>query len=533
MRRPIEDDVTARWVDAAHGGRLRVVEAGSGAAVVLVPGWTMGWTAFERQIPTFARSHRVVAFDPRSQGESTTTVDGNEYAQHGRDLETVVDALGIERFALIGWSYGALACYAYLDQLGCDRVERLVVLDQTPRPYACEHEATWSEADWATFRNEMLLPLAGDRTAFVHDAGTRSSPGSLPPAAPSCRRSATHWADALGRRGDRRSRIDAPPDRRGGALDAHGHQGPDAPGDRHRLVAAAALVRRRPVGPAARHGTPRRPLPRAVPRRALDGDRRPGAGRARHPHERRLPPRRGLRRPLVAPLPAAALEGLRARGAPVRGLARPAARVPARDADERDRDDVALAAGGGQGRARPAQPARVRQALADRPGARGQAGQVRDVLVAGALDLPRQPHARVRPRGQAAADLGHGHRDEPRTATARGRRRQGDPDRGADDPLRRAVLPRPDGAARLPRRGVQPRGGRPRRRRAVDPHLLGQPEHAEGLHRRVVRATRSRSTSSASRATSGRSRRPRTSWPRSTCSSRTPTGSRRRSPSAS
>ena len=31
------------------------------------------------------------------------------------------------------------------------------------------------------------------------------------------------------------------------------------------------------------------------------------------------------------------------------------------------------------------------------------------LLVAGALDLPRQPHARVRPRGQEAADLGHGH----------------------------------------------------------------------------------------------------------------------------
>ena len=192
--------------------------------------------------------------------------------------------------------------------------------------------------------------------------------------------------------------------------DAHGHQGPDAPGDRHRLVAAAALVRRRPVGPAARHGAARRPLPRAVPRRARDRDRRPGARRARHPHERRLPPRRGLRRPLVAPLPAAALEGARARGAPVRTLARPPARVPGRDADERDRDDVALAARRRQGRARPEEPARVRQALADRPGARGlgQAGQVRDLLVAGALDLPRQPHARVRPRGQEAADLGHG-----------------------------------------------------------------------------------------------------------------------------
>ena len=74
--------------------------------------------------------------------------------------------------------------------------------------------------------------------------------------------------------------------------------------------------------------------------------------------------------PLVAPLPAPALEGPRARGAPVRGLARLPARVPARHADERDRDDVALAARRRQGRAQPEEPARVRQALAHRPGAR-------------------------------------------------------------------------------------------------------------------------------------------------------------------
>ena len=76
------------------------------------------------------------------------------------------------------------------------------------------------------------------------------------------------------------------------------------------------------------------------------------------------------------------------------------ARVRARHADERDRDDLALAAGRRQGRARSEEPARVRQALAHRPGSRrlGQARQVRDLLVAGALDLPRQPHVGVRPR---------------------------------------------------------------------------------------------------------------------------------------
>ena len=98
---------------------------------------------------------------------------------------------------------------------------------------------------------------------------------------------------------------------------------------------------------------------------------------------------------------------------------------------------MALAARRRQGRARPEEPARVRQAVAHRPGARGvgQARQVRDVLVAGAGDLPRQPHLRVRPRRQEAADLGHGDGDEHGAPPARGRRRQGHPDRGADDPL--------------------------------------------------------------------------------------------------
>jgi len=169
VRREIEDNVTTHWIDAAYGARLRAVEAGSGPAVVLVPGWTMGWTVFERQIPALSRSNRVVTLDPRSHGESTTTVDGNGYVQHGRDIEAVVDALGIDRFALVGWSYGAFACYAYMEHAGFDRVEHLAILDQTPRPFACEHETTWFENDWSSFRNDLLMPLGADRTTFAHD----------------------------------------------------------------------------------------------------------------------------------------------------------------------------------------------------------------------------------------------------------------------------------------------------------------------------------------------------------------------------
>ena len=171
--------------------------------------------------------------------------------------------------------------------------------------------------------------------------------------------------------------------------------------------------------------------------------------------------------------------------------------VPGRDDARLDLQDVALAARRRQGRARPEEPARVREDLADRAAERRvrEAGQVRHVLGAGARLLPRQPHDEVRPRRQEAADLGHGRGDEPRAAPARRVRLQGHPDRGADAPLHRLLLPRDDRPDRLPRRLLQPRDRGPRRRRGLDPHLLGQPEHAEGVLATSRTRTRSRSTS--------------------------------------
>jgi pimeloyl-ACP methyl ester carboxylesterase len=65
----------------------------------------------------------------------------------------------IDRFALIGWSYGAFACYAYLEHAGFGRVEHLAILDQRPRPFACEHEKTWCEGDWSFFNSNSLCRL--------------------------------------------------------------------------------------------------------------------------------------------------------------------------------------------------------------------------------------------------------------------------------------------------------------------------------------------------------------------------------------
>jgi non-heme chloroperoxidase len=166
--RSIEGRVSARTVEAEHGARLWVVEMGRGPALVLVPGWTMAWTVFEHQIMELAETFRVIAFDPRGQGQSSTTFAGNSYRQHGHDLERVIEALGVGRFSLVGWSWGGFDAYEYLGLAGADRVDHLVVIDQPPCSFVSDLASTWGEFDLSSHR-EFLSEITEDRAGFADE----------------------------------------------------------------------------------------------------------------------------------------------------------------------------------------------------------------------------------------------------------------------------------------------------------------------------------------------------------------------------
>lgn len=148
--RPVENIVQVRVVPVEHGGELHVVERGRGPAIVLIPGWTMNWTVFEHQVELLSRSWRVIAFDPRGHGRTPATFEGNRYCQQGRDLALVVDELGVERFALVGWSFGAYAGYEYIQEAGTDRLTHFVSIDQPPCARA-DDETAWADFTWPSF----------------------------------------------------------------------------------------------------------------------------------------------------------------------------------------------------------------------------------------------------------------------------------------------------------------------------------------------------------------------------------------------
>ena len=71
--------------------------------MVFIPGLTFSGEIFKNQLEYFSSEYRVIAIDPRGQGYSAKTVDGNDYLTHGRDVAGLIDALGLKDIVLIGW----------------------------------------------------------------------------------------------------------------------------------------------------------------------------------------------------------------------------------------------------------------------------------------------------------------------------------------------------------------------------------------------------------------------------------------------
>lgn len=93
------------------GARIRYVDQGAGAPVVLVHGFTAD---VERAwidtgvLPALAREYRAIALDLRGHGKSDKPHDASAYDHVATDVIALLDHLGIEQAHLVGYSLGGI-----------------------------------------------------------------------------------------------------------------------------------------------------------------------------------------------------------------------------------------------------------------------------------------------------------------------------------------------------------------------------------------------------------------------------------------
>jgi pimeloyl-ACP methyl ester carboxylesterase len=84
------------------------VEAGAGEPVLLIMGFGGDHLAWALQMPAFAERHRVIAYDNRGVGQSSTPDIPYTTAMMANDAAGLLDALGIDAAHVVGVSMGGM-----------------------------------------------------------------------------------------------------------------------------------------------------------------------------------------------------------------------------------------------------------------------------------------------------------------------------------------------------------------------------------------------------------------------------------------
>ena len=125
-------DQKVDFCTTSDGVRICYAQTGSGPPLVKAPNW-LTHVQFDMQSPVWkhvwealSRSHTFIRFDQRGSGLSDRNIPEHRFEDWVMDLESVVDAVGLDQFDLLGISQGASIAIEYAARHP-ERVKKLVL----------------------------------------------------------------------------------------------------------------------------------------------------------------------------------------------------------------------------------------------------------------------------------------------------------------------------------------------------------------------------------------------------------------------
>lgn len=113
--------------------KLHVEDRGSGQPVVLIHGYPLDGSSWEKQTAALLDAgYRVITYDRRGFGKSDGPATGHDYDTYAADLSTIMEALDLRRAVLVGFSMGSGEIARYLSTYGTDRIARVASLGGLP-----------------------------------------------------------------------------------------------------------------------------------------------------------------------------------------------------------------------------------------------------------------------------------------------------------------------------------------------------------------------------------------------------------------
>ena len=127
---------------ADDGEALQVHIQGQGNAIVMLHGWAANheeWTLFTEPL---SREHCIYSWDARGHDGHVLTTETRATVQRmAQDLQNMLEHFQLNDITLVGHSMGALTAWEYIRQFGTGRLNKLCLIDQSPKLV--------TDAEWA------------------------------------------------------------------------------------------------------------------------------------------------------------------------------------------------------------------------------------------------------------------------------------------------------------------------------------------------------------------------------------------------
>jgi non-heme chloroperoxidase len=116
-----DDDVKLHYVEAGETNK---------DVLILLPGWSQTTRQFSAQITGLSPTHRVIALDPRGHGESEKPESGYRISRLARDLDNLLDHLGIDEANILGQSASCPVILNFIELFGQKRLRSIILVEQ-------------------------------------------------------------------------------------------------------------------------------------------------------------------------------------------------------------------------------------------------------------------------------------------------------------------------------------------------------------------------------------------------------------------
>lgn len=141
---------------------------GTGRPVILIHGWPLSGTSWEKQVVALlSAGYRVVRYDRRGFGQSSKPTTGYDYDTLADDLYQLLAHLDLHDVTLVGFAMGTGELTRYLGAYGAKRVRSAVILASLP-PFLLKTPDNPSGLDGSVFE-AIKERLTADRPGYLRE----------------------------------------------------------------------------------------------------------------------------------------------------------------------------------------------------------------------------------------------------------------------------------------------------------------------------------------------------------------------------